>query len=329
MLRAAKHDGVGNVVVERVEVPRPGEGEVLVRLEASLISRGSEIGGRYLSETAVDPSRMGYSAAGVVAEVGPGVDDPRPGDRVVVSAPHAEYAIGEASRPRVVPLPDEVGFEAATFLPLTTSSLAWADSAMIGPRDDVVILGQGLVGSILLQVVRQRETGRLVAVDGLERRCRLAARFADDVVDCSREDPVEAVQRLCPGGAQVVIDCVGGAAGVQSFAQAQEMCAAGGVIQLVGLYHRQPLPLDASPRHGQARRRRHPQPDKPRGEYSRDAARFLADGPPGHRRHDHPPLPPAGGEAGLRPARRRPRLGPGRALRLPLAVRNRRGRPDA
>ena len=277
MLRAAKHDGVGNVVVERVEVPRPGEGEVLVRLEASLISRGSEIGGRYLSETAVDPSRMGYSAAGVVAEAGPGVDDPRPGDRVVVGAPHAEYAIGQASRPSVVPLPDEVGFEAATFLPLTTSSLAWADSAMIGPRDDVVILGQGLVGSILLQVVRQRQTGRLVAVDGLERRCRLAARFADDVVDCSREDPVDAVQRLCPGGAQVVIDCVGGAAGVRSFAQAQEMCAAGGVIQLVGLYHRKPLPLDAGRVMGKLvvggiRG------DKPRGEYSRDAARFLRDG---------------------------------------------------
>ena len=204
MLRAAKHDGVGNVVVERVEVPRPGEGEVLVRLQASLISRGSEIGGRYLSETAVDPSRMGYSAAGVVAEAGPGVDDPAPGDRVVVSAPHAEYVIGQAgappTRPSITPLPDEVGFEAATFLPLTTSSLAWADSAMIGPRDSVVILGQGLVGSILLQVVRQRQTGRLVAVDGLERRCRLAGRIADDVVDCSRQDPVEAVRRLCPGG---------------------------------------------------------------------------------------------------------------------------------
>lgn len=281
MRRAAKGDGVGNVVVERVEIPRPGEGEVLVRLEASLISRGSEIGGRYLSETAVDPSRMGYSAAGVVAETGPGVEDPRPGDRVVVSAPHAEYVIGQAhappSRPSITPLPAEVGFEAATFLPLTTSSLAWADSAMIGPRDDVVILGQGLVGSILLQVVRQRETGRLVAVDGLERRCRLAARFADDVVDCSREDPVAAVQRLCPGGAQVVIDCVGGAAGVQSFAQAQEMCAAGGVIQLVGLYHRQPLPLDAGRVMGKLvvggiRS------EKPRGEYSRDAARFLAEG---------------------------------------------------
>lgn len=277
MLRAAKHDGVGNVVVERIEVPRPGEGEVLVRLEASLISRGSEIGGRYLSETAVDPSRMGYSAAGVVAELGPGVDDHRPGDRVVVSAPHAEYAIGQASRPSVVPLPDEVGFEAATFLPLTTSSLAWADSAMIGPRDSVVILGQGLVGSILLQVVRQRQTGRLVAVDGLERRCRLAERIADDVVDYSREDPVEAVRRLCPGGADVVIDCVGGAAGVQSFAQAQQMCASGGVIQLVGLYHRQPLPLDAGSVMGKlvVGGIRGP---KPRGEYSRDAARFLADG---------------------------------------------------
>ena len=148
---------------------------------------------------------------------------------------------------------------------------------MIGPQDTVVILGQGLVGSILLQVVRRRDTGRLVAVDGLERRCRLAGRFADDVVDCSREDPVDAVRRLCPGGAKVVIDCVGGAAGVQSFAQAQQMCAAGGVIQLVGLYHGQPLPLDAGRVMGKLVVGGIRSP-KPRSEYSRDAARFLRDG---------------------------------------------------
>ena len=103
MLRAAKHDGVGNVVVERVEVPRPGEGEVLVRLQASLISRGSEIGGRYLSETAVDPSRMGYSAAGVVAEAGPGVDDPAPGTGSSSPRPTPSTSSVRPARPPPVP----------------------------------------------------------------------------------------------------------------------------------------------------------------------------------------------------------------------------------
>jgi threonine dehydrogenase-like Zn-dependent dehydrogenase len=43
-----------------------------------------------------------------------------------------------------------------------------------------------------------------------------------------------------------VIDCVGGRAGLRSFAQAQEMLAPGGLLQLIGLYHGEPLPLDAS-----------------------------------------------------------------------------------
>jgi threonine dehydrogenase-like Zn-dependent dehydrogenase len=44
----------------------------------------------------------------------------------------------------------------------------------------------------------------------------------------------------------VVIDCVGGKAGLASFAQAQQMLAPGALLQLIGLYHGDPLPLDAS-----------------------------------------------------------------------------------
>ncbi len=281
MKRTAKHDGVGNIVVEEVDIPTPGEREVLVKLKASLISRGSEIGGRYLSEGEVDPARMGYSDAGVVAGLGQGVDEYQVGDPVCVVAPHAEYVVGQLDSPSasrsVVPLPDDIPFEAATFLPLLTSCLAWADSAIIREADSVAILGQGLVGSIMLQVIKQRETGMVIAVDGLDLRCQLAAEFgADAVVNCSNEDAVAAVRNLC-GGAQVVIDCVGGAAGVKSFAQAQDMCAAGGVIQIIGLYHREPLPLEASKIMGKLviggiRS------DKPRTEYSKDAIRFMQQG---------------------------------------------------
>ena len=251
MKRAAKRDGVGNIVVEQVESPKPGEREVLVQLTSSLISRGSEIGGRYLSETAVDPARMGYSASGVVVELGPGVTEMTVGDRVGIVAPHSEYVVGQLDPATVmfsmVPIPDDVTFEAATFLPLIRSSIAWADTADIGPSDSVAILGQGLVGSLMLQVVRQRQTGQIIAIDGLDLRCDLARQFgADAVINCSNEDPVASVRKLCPGGANIVIDCVGGLAGVKSFAQAQEMTAGGGKIQLIGLYHREPLPLDAS-----------------------------------------------------------------------------------
>ena len=82
MRRLVKLDGVGNVQLQDVPIPEIRPSEVLVRVHCSLISRGSELGGRYLKQEAVDPSIMGYAAAGEVAEVGSDVQGFAPGDRV-------------------------------------------------------------------------------------------------------------------------------------------------------------------------------------------------------------------------------------------------------
>lgn len=283
MKRSAKLDGVGNVALEEVEIPKPGEREVLVRLKSSLISRGSEILARYNKPTAVDPGAMGYSAAGVVEELGSSVTEYAVGDRVSIVAPHAEYVVGQidggGAKYSMVPLPNEVSFEEATFIPLTTSSCAWTDSAMIKAGDTVAILGQGLVGNIMLQVIKHQHDVKAIAVDGLDLRCRFAEQFgADEVINCSTEDPVAKVREITDGRmANVVIDCVGGAPGVKSFAQAQEMSAGGGIIVLIGLYHGDPLPLDASKIMGKLivggiRSA------KPRSEHRLDAVRHVQEG---------------------------------------------------
>ena len=74
MLRVAKPEGFGNVVLEEVPLPEVGPREVLVKNKVSLISRGSEILRRYMREEAVDPAIMGYSVAGVVEQVGAEAD---------------------------------------------------------------------------------------------------------------------------------------------------------------------------------------------------------------------------------------------------------------
>jgi L-iditol 2-dehydrogenase len=249
--RIVKLEGVGNIAVEEAPVPSIGPREVLVRNRRTLISRGSEIGRRYLRDEAVDPAIMGYSAAGVVEAVGPAVTELRVGQRVVAVAPHAEYVIGEVEREDgswVMGLPDDVSFEQATFHPLATGAVMWASIAGVQPGDTVAILGQGLVGNLVMQAVRAHAPGRIIAVDALANRCALAARLgADVVVNASDEDPVARVLALTDGqGTQVVIDCVGGKAGVRSFAQAQEMCRPYGRIHLIALYHNEPLPLDSS-----------------------------------------------------------------------------------
>ena len=54
--------------------------------------------------------------------------------------------------------------------------LAWAISSGARPTDTVVVLGQGLVGNLVMQAHRARGVGRVLTVDPLELRARLLAR---------------------------------------------------------------------------------------------------------------------------------------------------------
>ena len=254
MKRVAKPEGKFNVVLEDAPVPAIGPHDVRVRNVRSLISRGSELWRRYIRPEAVDPQIMGYSVAGVVDVVGAAVEGFAPGDRVGVSGPHAQFVVQDSriasasDGPRIVRIPDALDFEQATFWPLTTSAVMWIENDDIQPDDTAVIVGQGLVGSLMLQVARANGDGRLVAVDALPNRCALAAELeADEVINAADEDPVARVLELTGGkGADVVIYAVGGRAGLRAFDQAQRMTATGGLLQVVGLYEDDPLPLSSS-----------------------------------------------------------------------------------
>ena len=249
MRRVAKGDGVGNIIVEAAPIPSPGPRQVLVRNRRTLISRGSEIGRRYFDPHAVDPAIMGYSSAGTVAATGDAVTEFAVGQRVALLAPHAEYVLGDlADDARTIAIPDGIDFTTATFHPLATGAVMWAKIAGVQPGDTVAILGQGLVGNLVMQALRPYGAGRIVAIDALPLRCALAGQLgADVVINAAERDPVRAVLDLTGGrGADVVIDCVGGKAGVRSFAQALDLCRPLGRIHLIALYHGEPLPLDSS-----------------------------------------------------------------------------------
>ena len=182
---------------------------------------------------AVPPHMMGYSDAGDVVEVGPGVADAMPGDRSNVGGPHAQFVVGAHGH-----IPQELDYESATFIGLTTSAVMWARSTPIEPGDDVVVLGQGIVGNLYMQAVRERSPGRVIAVDAAAMRCRISEESgADVVIDVSETDSVEAVMDLTGGkGADVVVECVGGNAGLKSFEQAQRMMKSDGVLHLIAKY---------------------------------------------------------------------------------------------
>ncbi len=251
MLRIGKARGVGNIVVEEAPTPSLESNQVLVETRASLISRGSELGGRYLREEAIDPIRVGYAAAGEVVAMGSGVQNYSVGDRVYVVGPHAQFVVGDATKTdegiyRCHPLGTRLAFEEGAFSGLLVAAIGWVNTADIQPRETVLVLGQGIVGSLMLQVARVQKGARLIAVDHLEMRCEMAARFgADHVINGAKEDVVDAVRRVTGGrGADVVIDAVGGKHGVESFRQAQAACRSGGRIMLVAMYQGEPMSVD-------------------------------------------------------------------------------------
>ncbi len=253
MKRVIKPEGQFNIAIEEVPIPEPGPGEVRIKAVRSLISRGSEIGARYTREHAVSPDIMGYSLAGVIDALGEGVDCWSVGDRVVALAPHAEYVVCPAvlsspqDQPRVVALLPGVEFDVAPFWPLASGAVAWVDIEQIEPNHTVVILGQGLVGSLMLQVAKHNGKGRIMAVDAVASRCALAEELgADVVVNAAQEDPVNAVRELTKGaGADIVVYAVGGPPGISVFDQALDMLAVGGLLHLIGLYEDAPLPLSS------------------------------------------------------------------------------------
>ena len=260
MKRVAKPEGKFNIVIEEVAMPEPGPDEVRVKAVRSLISRGSEMGGRYTREHAVNPESMGYSLAGIVDAIGEGIDHYAVGDKVVASAPHAQYAVRPArvsslqEQAQVVPMLPSVTFDQAPYYPLTSGAVSWVDIENIQPYDTVVILGQGLVGSLLMQVAKANGRGRIIAVDTLDSRCTLSEELgADVVINASDEDPIRAVHKITNGvGAHIVVYAVGGPAGPRAFDQGLDMLAIGGLLHLIGLYEDQPLPLTS----GKIQRRR-------------------------------------------------------------------------
>ena len=250
MVRVIKVEGFGNIQLEDVPVPEIDSQQVLIKTHVTLISRGSELFRRYILEEAVPHSMMGYSLAGVVEKIGADVTNYQVGQKVMAVAPHAEYAVKNVftENERLCLVPDDVSFEEATFLPLATSAVAWSDSSDVQGGDTVAILGQGLVGSLMLQVLQGIDPQRIIVVDTLPFRCQLAEQLgADVVINAANQDPVAAVKELTDGkGVDLVIDCVGGHAGIKSFEQAQEMVRVRGTIQLIALYQQAPLQLDSS-----------------------------------------------------------------------------------
>jgi NADPH2:quinone reductase len=196
-------------------LPAPGPGEVLIRHEAIGLNflDTYQRSGVYPMQV---PLTLGQEGAGVVEEVGEGVDHLRPGDRAAYAGgPPGAYAEARVMPAGVVvPLPGWVSFEdaAAAMLKGLTVQYLFRRTHEIGPGDTVLFhAAAGGVGLIACQWARS-EGIRLIGTAGGPEKCALAREHgAAEVIDYRADPDVAAeVRRLTEGrGVDVVMDGVG------------------------------------------------------------------------------------------------------------------------
>lgn len=163
-MRAVRFDRYGDIdVLKVVDVDRPkaGPGELLVRVKSAGINPGEAAIRKGLLHAiwpATFPSGEGSDLAGVVEEVGAGVQGFAASDEVVGftnrRASHAEYVLVNASD--VVRRPANVPWEVAGALFVAgTTAYAAVRAVAAGPGDRVVVsAAAGGVGSIAVQLAR-------------------------------------------------------------------------------------------------------------------------------------------------------------------------------
>src|SRR5437763_15185560 len=140
-----------------VEVAHPGGGRVTALPASSVVSPGTERA-RYLKlpNASFGLGMPGYTAAGRVIAVGPGVDGFQEGERVAVDGgPHGTLATAPAAK--VYPIPDGVATPDAALIKLAVIAGHGVRRGRIGAGDGVVVVGAGIIG-LLAQ--------RLAAADG-------------------------------------------------------------------------------------------------------------------------------------------------------------------
>ena len=205
------YGGPESLVVKSVETPRPGTGEVRVRLRARGVSFADvlRVAGQYHVKTA-PPFIPGGEASGEIVELGAGVDDVAIGDRVLCGGGYAEETVQPAAS--VIKLPEHVNFEAAAaFRSNYTTAYYALQRARLKPGETLLVHGAAGGTGLATVDVGKLLGARVIATARSPERLAVCSRLgADHVVDYSSGFRDQVLSLTNGRGADVVFDPVGG-----------------------------------------------------------------------------------------------------------------------
>jgi len=200
--------------LERLETPRPGPGEILLRQEAIGVNFIDTYHRTGLYPVAL-PSGLGQEGAGVVEAVGEGVTRFAPGDRAAYAmgalGAYADYKLVAADR--AVRVPDGVDARTAAAVLLkgmTAEFLVRRTYRLQSGQTALVHAAVGGVGQILTQWAKALGAGVIAAVGSQAKAARARELGADHVVLYREQDLAAEVRRITAGaGVPVAYDSVG------------------------------------------------------------------------------------------------------------------------
>ena len=212
-VRVHQYGGLEALTYEDIPMPKPGEGEARVKIEAmgvNFIDVYHRIG-RYQGSL---PLILGQEAAGVVDAVGTNVTDVKVGDRVVyasVQGAYAEYAVVPAWR--LVQIPDGVNVKDAAAMILqgmTAHYLTHSTYPLKAGETALIHAAGGGTGQLLVQIAKRRGA-RVIGTVSTEEKAALAREAgADEIINYVQADFQTEVKRLTNNkGVDVVYESVG------------------------------------------------------------------------------------------------------------------------
>jgi propanol-preferring alcohol dehydrogenase len=253
-----------------VPVPAVGDRDVLVRVKAAGICHSDA---HYRAGTVPVrplPMTLGHEVAGVVEKASAGAARAKPGDRVVLhynitcgdcyfcstgneqfcptglmlghftDGGFAEFIAVPARN--ALPLPPEIPFEqGATLMCASATSFHALRKARLRAGEKAAVFGIGGLGLSAVQLAMAFGAVEVFAVDRLEEKLELAARYGAVPVNAARVDPVEEIRRFTGGrGVDVAVEVIGRASTMH---QALRCVGPMGRAVIVGI-GKEPLSVD-------------------------------------------------------------------------------------
>lgn len=235
LMKVARLYDSTDIRFEEEPLPTVGPGEALIKTRVCGICSG-DVMGWYMKKKA--PVVFGHEPAGEVVEVGAGVTDFRPGDRVFVhhhapcftcrACQRGEFVQCATWRAtRIVPggmaeyflvpqanlsgdtlrLPDGMDFAEGSLVEPTACVVKSLRRARLHARESVFIIGLGIMGQLHVALARHAGAGRILATDYVPYRREKALQFgADVVIDPASGNIEDAVREQTHGEmAEIVI----------------------------------------------------------------------------------------------------------------------------